>query len=140
MQEFSVSSATVDLAAQALGVEGARIAKSMSFYGKEGGSCVIVVTAGDQKVDNGKFKHFFGMKAMMLKGEDVERLTGHAPGGVCPFCNPDGTKVYLDESMKRFDTVFPACGSANSAIRLTCQELEQYSGSLEWVDVCRSAV
>ncbi len=140
VQEFSVSSATVDLAAQALGVEGARIAKSMSFYGKEEGSCVIVVTAGDQKVDNGKFKHFFGMKAKMLKGEDVERLTGHAPGGVCPFCNPDGTKVYLDESMKRFDTVFPACGSANSAIRLTCQELEQYSGSLEWVDVCRSAV
>ena len=93
--------ATVELAAAALGVEGARIAKSMSFYEKEGDGCLIVVTAGDQKVDNAKFKHFFGMKAKMLKGEDVERLTGHAPGGVCPFCNPEGTRVYLDESMKR---------------------------------------
>lgn len=93
VQEFPVSSATVELAAAALGVEGARIAKSMSFYDKEEGSCLLVVTAGDQKVDNSKFKHFFGMKAKMLKGEDVERLTGHAPGGVCPFCNPEGTRV-----------------------------------------------
>ena len=138
VQEFQVSSATVELAAAALGVEGARIAKSMSFYEKEGDSCLIVVTAGDQKVDNAKFKHFFGMKAKMLKGEDVERLTGHAPGGVCPFCNPDGTKVYLDESMKRFETVFPAAGSSNSAIELTCQELEEYSRAKQWVDVCKS--
>ncbi|HIV13363.1 MAG: YbaK/EbsC family protein [Clostridiales bacterium] len=139
VQEFQVSSATVELAAAALGVEGARIAKSMSFYEKEGDGCLIVVTAGDQKVDNAKFKHFFGMKAKMLKGEDVERLTGHAPGGVCPFCNPEGTRVYLDESMKRFEAVFPACGSANSAIRLTCEELEKYSGALGWVDVCKAA-
>lgn len=138
VQEFPVSSATVELAAAALGVEGARIAKSMSFYDKEEGSCLLVVTAGDQKVDNSKFKHFFGMKAKMLKGEDVERLTGHAPGGVCPFCNPEGTRVYLDESMKRFETVFPACGSSNSAIKLTCQELERYSRALGWVDVCKS--
>lgn len=138
VQEFPVSSATVELAAAALGVEGARIAKSMSFYDREEGSCLLVVTAGDQKVDNSKFKHFFGMKAKMLKGEDVERLTGHAPGGVCPFCNPEGTRVYLDESMKRFETVFPACGSSNSAIKLTCQELERYSHALGWVDVCKS--
>lgn len=140
VQEFQVSSATVDLAAAALGVEGARIAKSMSFYEKEGDGCLIVVTAGDQKVDNSKFKHFFGMKARMLKGDDVERLTGHAPGGVCPFCNPEGTRVYLDESMKRFDTVFPACGSSNSAIELTCEELENYSRSQGWVDVCKSSL
>lgn len=140
VQEFPVSSATVELAAAALGVEGARIAKSMSFYDKEEGSCLLVVTAGDQKVDNSKFKHFFGMKAKMLKGEDVERLTGHAPGGVCPFCNPEGTRVYLDESMKRFETVFPACGSSNSAIELTCQELERYSCALGWVDVCKSSL
>lgn len=140
VQEFQVSSATVDLAAAALGVEGARIAKSMSFYEKEGDGCLIVVTAGDQKVDNSKFKHFFCMKARMLKGDDVERLTGHAPGGVCPFCNPEGTRVYLDESMKRFDTVFPACGSSNSAIELTCEELENYSRSQGWVDVCKSSL
>lgn len=140
VQEFQVSSAMVDLAAAALGVEGARIAKSMSFYEKEGDGCLIVVTAGDQKVDNSKFKHFFGMKARMLKGDDVERLTGHAPGGVCPFCNPEGTRVYLDESMKRFDTVFPACGSSNSAIELTCEELENYSRSQGWVDVCKSSL
>lgn len=140
VQEFQVSSATVELAASALGVEGARIAKSMSFYEKEGDGCLIVVTAGDQKVDNSKFKHFFGMKARMLKGDDVERLTGHAPGGVCPFCNPEGTRVYLDESLKRFDTVFPACGSSNSAIELTCEELENYSRAQGWVDVCKSSL
>lgn len=137
VQEFPVSSATVELAAQALGVEGARIAKSMSFYQKEEDGCIIVVTAGDMKIDNSKFKHFFGMKAKMLQGEDVERLTGHAPGGVCPFANPEHTRVYLDESLKRFDTVFPACGSANSAIELNCEELYHCANALEWIDVCK---
>lgn len=137
IQEFEVSSATVDLAAQALGVDGARIAKSMSFYPKEGEGCIIVVTAGDKKIDNAKFKQFFGMKAKMLKGEDVECLTGHAPGGVCPFANPKECQVYLDESMKRFETVFPACGSANSAIEMTEEELYRCAGALGWVDVCK---
>lgn len=137
VQEFQVSSATVELAAQALGVEGARIAKSMSFYTKEGDGCIIVVTAGDKRVDNGKFKQFFGMKAKMLKGEDVEALTGHAPGGVCPFANPEGTIKYLDDSLKRFETVFPACGSANSAIEMSCEELFRCSEALKWVDVCK---
>ncbi|MGI5947967.1 MAG: YbaK/EbsC family protein [Lachnospiraceae bacterium] len=137
IQEFPVSSATVELAAQALGVEGARIAKSMSFYQKEGTGCIIIVTAGDKKIDNSKFKHYFGMKAKMLHAEDVEELTGHAPGGVCPFANPDNTQVYLDESMKRFSTVFPACGSANSAIELTCEELCRCAGAIAWIDVCK---
>lgn len=137
VQEFTVSSATVELAALALGVDGARIAKSMSFYPKEGEGCIIVVTAGDKKVDNGKFKRQFAMKAKMLQGGDVERLTGYAPGGVCPFANPVNTKVYLDESLKRFETVFPACGSANSAIKLTCEELFQFAEALGWVDVCK---
>lgn len=135
--EFDVSSATVELAAQAVGVEPARIAKTLSFCGKEEGSCLLVVTAGDQKVDNSKFKHFFGMKAKMPKGEDVEKLTGHAIGGVCPFANPPYTEVYLDESMKRFTTVFPAAGSASSAIELTCGELFELSRAKAWVDVCK---
>lgn len=138
--EFPVSSATVALAAKALGVEEAHIAKTMSFYPKEGDGCLLVVTAGDQKVDNSRFKQCFGMKAKMLKGEDVERLTGHAPGGVCPFANPEGAAVYLDESLRRFEAVYPACGSANSAIRLTCGELEQYSRAQGWVSVCKSAL
>lgn len=137
VMEFDVSSATVELAAKAVGVEEARIAKTMSFYKKEGDGCIIVVTAGDMKVDNGKFKHTFGMKAKMLKGEDVERLTGHAPGGVCPFANPDGTEVFLDVSLQRFDRVYPACGSANSAIALECEEFFRYSHAKEWVDVCK---
>lgn len=137
IQEFPVSSATVELAAQALGVEEARIAKSMSFYPKEGSGCIIIVTAGDKKIDNSKFKHYFGMKAKMLHSEDVEVLTGHAPGGVCPFANPDHTIVYLDESMKRFDTVFPACGSENSAIELTCEELYHCANAIGWVNVCK---
>lgn len=137
IREFDASSATVELAASAVGVESARIAKTLSFCGKEEGSCVLVVTAGDKKVDNGKFKQFFGMKAKMPKGEEVEQLTGHAIGGVCPFANPPRTNVYLDESLKRFQTVFPAAGSANSAIELTCQELFQLSGAKEWVDVCK---
>ena len=135
--EFPVSSATVELAAQAAGVEPARIAKTLSFYTKEKDAAILIVTAGDMKIDNSKFKHFFGMKAKMLAPEDVEPLTGHAIGGVCPFANPDTVKVYLDVSMKRFDTVFPAAGSGNSAVEMTCGELEKTARSNEWIDVCK---
>lgn len=135
--EFPVSSATVELAAQAAGVEPARIAKTLSFYTKEKDAAILIVTAGDMKIDNSKFKHFFGMKAKMLGPEDVEPLTGHAIGGVCPFANPDTVKVYLDVSMKRFDTVFPAAGSGNSAVEMTCGELEKAARSNEWIDVCK---
>lgn len=135
--EFPVSSATVELAAQAVGTEPARIAKTLSFYAKDKESAILIVTAGDMKIDNSKFKHFFGMKAKMLSPEDVERLTGYAIGGVCPFGNPDSAATYLDVSLKRFDTVFPAAGSANSAVELTCTELEKYAQSEEWIDVCK---
>lgn len=135
--EFPVSSATVELAAQAVGVEPARIAKTLSFYTKEKDAAILIVTAGDMKIDNSKFKHFFGMKAKMLTKEDVEPLTGHAIGGVCPFGNPEHTSVYLDISLKRFDTVFPAAGGANTAAEMTCDELEKYSRSKEWIDVCK---
>ena len=135
--EFPVSSATVELAAEAVGTEPARIAKTLSFYTKEKDAAILIVTAGDMKIDNSKFKQLFGMKAKMLAAEDVERLTGHAIGGVCPFGNPDSVKVYLDTSMKRFETVFPAAGSGNSAVEMTCDELEQASGALEWIDVCK---
>ena len=133
--EFEVSSATVELAAQAVGVIPARIAKTLSFLVEDG--CVLIVTAGDAKIDNAKFKAMFHTKAKMLTPEQVTTLTGHAIGGVCPFGNPEGVRTYLDVSMKRFDTVFPAAGSSNSAIELTCQELEEYSNCLEWVDVCK---
>lgn len=135
--EFPVSSATVELAAEAVGVEPARIAKTLSFYTKEKDGAILIVTAGDRKIDNSKFKHFFGMKAKMLASDDVERLTGHAIGGVCPFGNPDTVTAYLDLSLKRFETVFPAAGSSNSAVEMTCDELEQYSHSKEWIDVCK---
>lgn len=135
--EFPVSSATVELAAQAVGVEPARIAKTLSFYTKEKDAAILIVTAGDMKIDNSKFKQFFGMKAKMLAPEDVEPLTGHAIGGVCPFENPESTAVYLDVSMKRFETVFPAAGSGNSAVELTCEELEEYAHAKEWIDVCK---
>ena len=134
--EFDVSSATVELAAQAVGVIPARIAKTLSFLVEDG--CVLVVTAGDAKIDNAKFKALFHTKAKMLTPEQVTSLTGHAIGGVCPFGNPAGVRTYLDVSMKRFKTVFPAAGSSNSAIELTCQELEQYSNAIEWVDICKS--
>ncbi|MBR3895007.1 MAG: YbaK/EbsC family protein [Clostridia bacterium] len=136
VMEFEVSSATVELAAAALGTEGARIAKSLTFYGKEG-ECLLIVTAGDQKIDNAKFKAFFGTKAKMMSAEDALAATGHAVGGVCPFALPDGVKVYADISMQRFDIVYPAAGSANSAVRLTCAELFEASGALEWIDVCK---
>ena len=133
--EFDVSSATVELAATALHCEGARIAKTMSFH--VGEHAILIVTAGDTKIDNAKYKATFGTKAKMLSFEEVEPLIGHGVGGVCPFGINDGVKVYLDESMKRFQTVFPACGSSNSAIELTISELEQYSGYERWVDVCK---
>lgn len=135
--EFPVSSATVALAAQAVGVVPARIAKTLSFYNKAGDSCILVVTSGDMKIDNSKFKKFFGFKAKMLSGDDVERLTGHEPGGVCPFSNPDSTEIYLDQSMERFSTVFPAAGSSNSAIELSCSQLQEYSHGKQWVDICK---
>ncbi|MEA4965750.1 MAG: YbaK/EbsC family protein [Oscillospiraceae bacterium] len=134
--EFDVSSATVELAAQAAGVEPARIAKTLSFLLKDD-RCVLVVTAGDAKVDNAKYKAFFGVKAKMLPHEAVPQYVGHAVGGVCPFVVNEGVAVYLDVSMKRFQTVFPAAGSANSAIELTLEELERFSGSKNWIDVCK---
>lgn len=133
--EFPVSSATVELAAQAVGVEGSRIAKTLSFWVHE--QPVLIVTAGDAKIDNAKYKAFFKTKARMLSFEEVEATIGHGVGGVCPFGINQGILVYLDESLKRFETVFPACGSDNSAIELTMQELERYSGAAEWIDVCK---
>lgn len=135
IREFDVSSATVELAAKALGCAGSRIAKTLSFV--LGDRVVLVVAAGDVKVDNRKYKDFFGGKAKMLAREDAERLTGHAVGGVCPFAVNDGVEVWLDESLKRFDTVFPACGSASSAIELTLDELEKFSRAKGWTDVCK---
>lgn len=133
--ELSESSATVELAAKALGCEEARIAKTLSFVVEE--KPVLIVTAGDVKIDNSKYKSTFHTKAKMLKFEDVEKLIGHAVGGVCPFAVNEGVKVYLDESLKRFKTVFPACGSANSAIELTIVELEKYSNSIAWIEVTK---
>lgn len=135
IQEFSVSSATVELAAQALNCAPARIAKTLSF--KVGESAILIVAAGDAKVDNSKFKGQFHTKAKMLAAEEVAEFIGHAVGGVCPFAVKDGVSVFLDESLKRFQTVFPACGSANSAIELTIPELEQYIGTCSWIDVCK---
>ncbi len=131
--EFEVSSATVELAAQALGCEPKRIAKTLSF--DVNGETVLIVVAGDAKVNNSKFKETFHTKAKMLAFDEAEERIGHAVGGVCPFAVNDGVKVYLDESLKRFETVFPACGSSNSAIELTIKELEEYSTPVSWVDV-----
>lgn len=133
--EFEVSSATVELAAAALQCEPKRIAKTLSFM--VDGHPILIVTAGDAKVDNHKYKERFSVKAKMLSADEVENLTGHAVGGVCPFGINEGVDVYLDASLKRFDTVFPACGSSNSAIELTIGELEEYSGYIGWVDVCK---
>ena len=137
MQEFTVSSATVELAAVAVGVEPARIAKTLSFKVDE--TPILVVAAGDAKVDNSKYKHFFHTKAKMLTHEEAVERIGHAVGGVCPFALPAEVKTYLDVSLKRFETVFPAVGSAASAIELTCDELERCCGDnfVEWVDVCK---
>ena len=135
IREFEVSSATVELAAQALGCEGKRIAKSLSFLVDD--KAILIIAAGDAKIDNPKYKAMFGTKAKMLSYDQVEEYIGHAVGGVCPFAIPDIVTVYLDESLKRFDTVFPACGSSNSAIELTIPELEKYSNYTSWVDVCK---
>jgi prolyl-tRNA editing enzyme YbaK/EbsC (Cys-tRNA(Pro) deacylase) len=134
--EFDISSATVELAAEALKCAPERIAKTLSF--QSGGGCILIVTAGDAKIDNAKYKARFGIKARMLAAEDVLKMVGHAVGGVCPFEISEGIPVYLDVSLKRFDTVFPACGSASSAIELTIPELEQYANSAGWVDVCKN--
>ncbi|MBR3807151.1 MAG: YbaK/EbsC family protein [Lachnospiraceae bacterium] len=135
IKEFEVSSATVELAAQALGCEGKRIAKSLSFLVDD--KAILIIAAGDAKIDNPKYKAMFNTKAKMLSYDQVEEYIGHAVGGVCPFAIPDTVTVYLDESLKRFDTVFPACGSSNSAIELTIPELEKYSNFTSWVDVCK---
>ena len=135
VQEFTVSSATVDLAAAALGVEGARIAKTLSF--KNGDGCMLILAAGDARIDNHKFKEKFHFKAKMLSAEEVLEMVGHPVGGVCPFGIKPGIPVYLDESLKRFVTVFPAVGSGNSAIELNLDELFRYSNAQEWVDVCK---
>ena len=135
IQEFPVSSATVELAAQALGVEGKRIAKTLSFL--VGDQCVLIVAAGDAKVDNPKYKAQFHTKAKMLPHDLVPEYVGHAVGGVCPFAVKEGVAIYLDESLRRFETVFPAAGSANSAIELTIPELERYAQTTQWIDVCK---
>ena len=135
IQEFDVSSATVELAAQALNVECARIAKTLSYL--VDGGAVLVVAAGDIRVDNRKFKDAFHTKAKMLTADQAAEMIGHAVGGVCPFGVNEGVKVYLDESLKRFETVFPAAGSSNSAIELTIPELEELSGYTAWVDVAK---
>ena len=133
--EFPVSSATVELAAQALNCEGCRIVKTLSF--NVNGKAILICAAGDAKVDNAKYKARFGAKAKMLSHEDAATMIGHAVGGVCPFAVNEGVEVYLDESIKRFETVFPAAGSSNSAIELTIPELEKYSNFTAWVDVCK---
>ena len=135
VREFEVSSATVDLAAQAVGVEGARIAKTLSFW--VGEQPILILCAGDNKIDNRKYKDKFHVKAKMLTPEECIEVVGHPVGGVCPFGINDGIDVYLDESMKRFETVFPAVGSGNSAIELNLEELFKYSNAIEWVDVCK---
>lgn len=135
VQEFTVSSATVDLAAQALGCAPCRIAKTLSF--KVNDAPVLIVAAGDARIDNPKFKAQFACKAKMLTPDEAVSLIGHAVGGVCPFAVNEGVQVYLDASLKRFETVFPACGSASSAIALTIPELEKYSNFTDWVDVCK---
>lgn len=135
IQEFEISSATVALAAKALHCEESRIAKTLSFH--IGERVILIVAAGDARIDNAKYKARFGAKAKMLSFDEAEPLIGHAVGGVCPFVVNEGVEVYLDVSLKRFSTVFPACGRLNSAIELSLKELEEYSGFIEWIDVCK---
>lgn len=135
IQEFEISSATVPLAARALHCEESRIAKTLSFH--IGEKVILIVAAGDARIDNAKYKAQFGTKAKMLPFDEAEPLIGHAVGGICPFAVNEGVEVYLDISLKRFATVFPACGSFNSAIELSLQELEKYSGFIKWIDVCK---
>ena len=133
--EFDTSSATVELAAEALGCDPEHIAKSITF--SVNGEPVMILAAGDTKIDNPKYKAYFGTKAKMLTAAEVDELIGHSVGGVCPFGVNEGVKVYLDESLKRFETVYPACGSSNSFLKLTIAELEKLSGYCEWIDVCK---
>ena len=135
IQEFEVSSATVELAAEALHCEPCKIAKTLSFMAD--GHPILLVVAGDAKIDNAKYKAQFGTKAKMLTPDETQTMIGHAVGGVCPFAISDGVVVYLDISLKRFQTIFPACGSSNSAIELTIEELEKYSSYTSWIDVCK---
>ncbi len=135
IKELELSSATVELAAAALHCEEKRIAKTLAFLLEE--NAILIVTAGDAKIDNHKYKAYFGIKARMIAPDEVEKRIGHGIGGVCPFAINEGVEVYLDESLKRFVTIFPACGSSNSAIELTIPELEKYSGYKEWIDVCK---
>lgn len=133
--EFDTSSATVELAAEALGCDPEHIAKSITF--SVNGEPVMILAAGDTKIDNPKYKAYFGTKAKMLTAAEVDELIGHSVGGVCPFGVNEDVKVYLDESLKRFETVYPACGSSNSCLKLTIAELEELSGYCEWIDVCK---
>lgn len=136
IQEFDVSSATVELAAAALGCEGKRIAKTLSFM--VDGKAIVIVAAGDAKVDNAKYKAFFGAKAKMLTPDEAVELVGHAVGGVCPFAVNEGVKIYLDISLRRFETVYPSAGSSNSAVRLTPDELADLCPDAVWVDLCKA--
>ena len=135
IQEFEISSATVSLAAKALHCEESHIAKTLSFH--IGEKVILIVAAGDAKIDNAKYKAQFGTKAKMLSFDEAEPLIGHAVGGICPFAVNEDVEVYLDISLKRFHTVFPACGSSNSAIELSIEELEEYSNFIKWIDVCK---
>ncbi|MCI5994948.1 MAG: YbaK/EbsC family protein [Blautia sp.] len=135
IMEFDVSSATVELAAEAVGCEPARIAKTLSFL--VGDTPILIVAAGDARIDNPKYKAQFHTKAKMLTKDEVTEKIGHAVGGVCPFAVKQGAEIYLDESLRRFEVVYPAAGSSNSAIPMTLEELEKYSGSLQWIDVCK---
>ena len=135
--EFELSSATVALAAEVLNVEPGRIAKTLSFYDSDKSKCILVVAAGDKKIDNAKFRAEFNIKSKMLQAKDVQALTGYAPGGVCPFANPPTARVFLDVSLKRFQTIYPACGTDSSGIELTCEELEEYTKCEKWVDITK---
>lgn len=134
---FDVSSATVELAAAALGCEGKRIAKTLSFMPKDEAGCILIVAAGDAKIDNTAFKAQYGTKAKMLSPDEVEARVGHSIGGVCPFGVKNGAQIWLDESLRRFDIVYPACGTSNSAVELTIAELETAAEPMGWVDVCK---
>ena len=135
IQEFEISSATVPLAAKALHCEESRMAKTLSFH--IGEKVRLIVAAGDAKIDNAKYKAQFGTKAKLLSFDEAEALVGLAVGGICPFAVNEGVEIYLDTSLKRFSTVLPACGSSNSAIEFSLQELEEYSGFIKWIDVCK---
>ncbi|MDT2595442.1 YbaK/EbsC family protein [Enterococcus dongliensis] len=138
IQEFSISSATVALAAQALHCAPERIAKTLSFKQKKAQKTILIVAAGDAKIDNAKYKAAFSERALMLKPEEVEPIVGHPVGGVCPFAVNAGVEIYLDESLKRFESVYPACGNSNNAIELTITELEKYTSFKQWIDVCKN--